>query len=51
MLAGGSAALPGLIEAVTQQTSFTCSLANPFDGMQMGRTYARRRCAGKRRRI
>ena len=36
MLAGGSAALPGLTEAVTQQTSFACSLVNPFDGMQIG---------------
>ncbi len=36
MLAGGSAALPGLTEAVTQQTSFACSLVNPFEGMQIG---------------
>jgi len=36
MLAGGSAALPGLTAAVTQHTSFTCSLVNPFDGMEMG---------------
>lgn len=36
MLAGGSAALPGLTEAVTQQTSFACSLADPFAGMQIG---------------
>lgn len=36
MLAGGSAALPGLSEAVTQQTGFSCALANPFDGMEMG---------------
>jgi type IV pilus assembly protein PilM len=33
MMAGGSAALPGLNDAVTTQTSFPCSLANPFDGM------------------
>ncbi len=38
MLGGGSAALPGLVEAVTQQTSFACSLANPFDGMEIGET-------------
>ncbi len=38
MLGGGSAALPGLVEAVTQQTSFACSLANPFDGMEIGDT-------------
>jgi type IV pilus assembly protein PilM len=36
MLAGGSAALPGLTEAVTQQTGFPCSLLNPFDGMEIG---------------
>ena len=36
MLAGGSSALPGLTAAVTQQTSFPCSLLNPFDGMEMG---------------
>ena len=33
---GGSAPLPGLTEAVTQQTGFACSLANPFDGMEIG---------------
>ncbi|MBK7050628.1 MAG: pilus assembly protein PilM [Rhodoferax sp.] len=36
MLAGGSAALPGLTAAVTQHTSFVCNLVNPFDGMEMG---------------
>ncbi|MFT3717813.1 pilus assembly protein PilM [Pseudorhodoferax sp.] len=36
MLAGGSAPLAGLVEAVTQQTSFPCSLVNPFDGMEIG---------------
>ncbi len=36
MLAGGSSALPGLTEAVTQQTGFPCSLVNPFDGMEIG---------------
>lgn len=35
MLAGGSAALPGLTAAVTKQTSFACSVANPFEGMEM----------------
>jgi type IV pilus assembly protein PilM len=38
MLGGGSAALPGLTEAVTQQTSFACSLANPFEGMSISDT-------------
>ncbi len=36
MLAGGSAGLPGLTEAVTQHTTFPCSVVNPFDGMEMG---------------
>ena len=36
MLAGGSAALPGLTAAVTQHTTFPCSLLNPFDGMEIG---------------
>ncbi len=36
MLAGGSAALPGLTAVVTQHTSFPCSLLNPFDGMEIG---------------
>lgn len=36
MLAGGSASLPGLSNAVTRQTSFACSLVNPFDGMELG---------------
>lgn len=36
MLAGGSAALPGLTNAVTKHTSFSCSLVNPFDGMEIG---------------
>lgn len=36
LLAGGAAALPGLSDAVTQQTSFPCTLANPFDGMEIG---------------
>lgn len=35
-LAGGSALLPGLPEAVTQQTSFVCSVADPFEGMHVG---------------
>jgi len=36
MLAGGSAALPGLTAAVTKHTTFACSLVNPFEGMEMG---------------
>ena len=36
MLAGGSAALPGLTEAVTRHTTFTCTLVDPFQGMALG---------------
>ncbi len=36
MLAGGSAALPGLTTAVTEHTSFPCTLVNPFEGMDIG---------------
>jgi type IV pilus assembly protein PilM len=36
MLAGGSAALPGLTAAVTHQTTFSCTLVDPFEGMEMG---------------
>jgi type IV pilus assembly protein PilM len=36
LLAGGSAALPGLTAAVTQHSTFPCSLVNPFEGMEMG---------------
>jgi type IV pilus assembly protein PilM len=36
MVAGGSASLPGLPEAVTAQTSFECALADPFQGMHIG---------------
>jgi type IV pilus assembly protein PilM len=36
MLAGGSAALPGLTEAVELHSSFACTLVNPFEGMEMG---------------
>ena len=36
MLAGGSSALAGLTDSVTQQTSFACLLVNPFEGMELG---------------
>ncbi len=36
MLAGGSSSLPGLTEAISQQTTFACQLINPFEGMAMG---------------
>ena len=36
LLAGGAAGLPGLVQDITDQTTFTCSVANPFEGMEMG---------------
>ena len=36
MLAGGSSLLPGLTASVTQQTSFACMQADPFEGMTIG---------------
>jgi type IV pilus assembly protein PilM len=36
LLAGGSAALPGLSEALAQQSGCACELVNPFEGMAMG---------------
>jgi type IV pilus assembly protein PilM len=36
LLAGGSAALPGLKDAVARQTGFPCAVANPFEGMAIG---------------
>lgn len=35
LLAGGGAALPGLVQAVARQTAFSCRLANPFEGMRL----------------
>jgi type IV pilus assembly protein PilM len=35
LLAGGSSSLPGLTDAVTAQTSFSCQVLNPFDGMAL----------------
>lgn len=37
LLAGGTANLPGLTEAVTRHTSFPCQVVNPFEGMEVGR--------------
>ena len=37
LLAGGSAGLPGLTEAVTRHTSYPCQVINPFEGMEIGR--------------
>ena len=36
MVAGGSASLPGLCEAITANTSFACMLADPFSNMEFG---------------
>ena len=36
MLAGGSSALPGLTESVTQQTTFAAMQVDPFQGMTIG---------------
>ena len=36
MVAGGSAALPGLTTAVTKHTAYPCALLNPFEDMQIG---------------
>ena len=36
LLAGGSAPLPGLTEAVSQHSGFACALVNPFEGMTVG---------------
>lgn len=45
LLSGGSAALPGLAEVVTAQTSFPCRVVNPFDGMTLAPTVDGRRLA------
>lgn len=36
LLAGGTASIAGLTDAVTDQTAFACSVANPFEGMEFG---------------
>ncbi len=36
LLAGGTAALPGLVEKITQLTSTACVVLNPFEGMAIG---------------
>ncbi|RYH34780.1 MAG: type IV pilus assembly protein PilM, partial [Alcaligenaceae bacterium] len=36
MLAGGSAPLQGLTEAVVKTSGFACSAVNPFEGMEIG---------------
>ncbi|MBH1965978.1 MAG: pilus assembly protein PilM [Comamonadaceae bacterium] len=37
LLAGGTAGLLGLTEAVTKHTTFPCHVVNPFEGMEIGR--------------
>jgi type IV pilus assembly protein PilM len=48
LLAGGSAALPGLTSAVTRQTSFACSLSIPSMAWRSAAASARRRSGAKR---
>jgi type IV pilus assembly protein PilM len=45
LLAGGSAALPGLTEGVTQHTTFACRVVNPFDAMEVASTVQARKLA------
>lgn len=45
MLAGGSAALPGLPEAVTQHTTFPCMLLDPFQGMEINKSLQTKKMA------
>ncbi|WP_413906057.1 pilus assembly protein PilM [Candidatus Skiveiella danica] len=47
-LAGGSAALAGLTAAVTQQTSFPCSLIDPFAEWKSAVAFVRTGCAARR---
>ncbi len=35
-LAGGAAAMPGLVETVAKQAACSCSAVNPFEGMEIG---------------
>ena len=37
LLAGGTAGIPGLTEAITRHPSVPCQVVNPFDGMEVGR--------------
>jgi type IV pilus assembly protein PilM len=36
LLAGGTAALAGLVERITELTSTACLVLNPFEGMAIG---------------
>ena len=47
LLAGGSAAVPGLAAAVTAQTGADCSLADPFQGMALAPSLAKGKMAGE----
>lgn len=46
LLAGGSAAVPGLTAAVTAQTGADCILADPFQGMTLAPSLAKAKIAG-----
>jgi len=43
LLAGGTASLRGLTDAITDHTSYPCQVVNPFDGMEVGRTIREQR--------
>jgi type IV pilus assembly protein PilM len=45
LLAGGCAALPGLVEAVSRRTNVTASVANPFTGMSLSSNVKSRQLA------
>lgn len=45
LLAGGSAGLQGLTEAVTHQTAFSCMVINPFETMEMSASVQARKIA------
>jgi len=47
LLSGGSAALPGLTEVVTAQTSFPAKVVNPFDGMSIAPSVSAQQLAGE----
>jgi type IV pilus assembly protein PilM len=47
LLSGGSAALPGLTDVVTAQTSFPAKVVNPFDGMSIAASVSAQQLAGE----
>lgn len=47
LLGGGSAPLSGLTDAVSRQTGFSCSLVNPFEGMEFGHSVRLKKIASE----